>query len=138
MMNNGSSHIGTMLKSRRLVMAQTLSELATASAVSASHIGRIERGERFPSASVLRRVAKPLGLSEVELFTVAGYFTATPSDTSQSTTSDITGNLDGYVASVLAAEPVSKQCAIIGIFNILKAISNEPAVQTGHNARTSD
>ena len=136
-MNNSSNHIGTMLKSRRLVMAQTLSELAMVSGVSASHIGRIERGERFPSASVLRRVAEPLGLSEVELFTAAGYFTATPSDTSQSTTSNITNNLDGYVASVLTAEPVSKQRAIIEIFNILKAISNEPAEQTGDNAGTS-
>jgi len=41
--------------------------------VSASHLGRIERGERFPSGSVLRRIAGPLGFEEDELFTLAGY-----------------------------------------------------------------
>ena len=65
--------LGDMLKSRRLMMTQTLRELANATAVSQSYLGRIERGERFPSASVLRKIAQPLGFTEVELLTAAGY-----------------------------------------------------------------
>jgi len=43
----------------------TLRELASASDISASHLGRIEQGNRFPSARILRRIAKPLGFEEM-------------------------------------------------------------------------
>ncbi|MDP6501613.1 MAG: helix-turn-helix transcriptional regulator [Dehalococcoidales bacterium] len=42
----------------------TLRELAAASNVSASHLGRIERGECFPSAHVLQRISDPLGFKK--------------------------------------------------------------------------
>lgn len=127
-MRNDSNNLGQILKTRRLMMAHTLSELSMLSDVSTSHLARIERGERFPSASILRRIAKPLGLNEIELFTIAGYLPSTPPDTGQNTTPGSLYNLDSYVASVLASEPITKQRAIIGIFNILKAISSENKV----------
>jgi len=43
------------------------------SGVSSSHLRRIERGERFPSAAILRKIAKPLGFSESELLSLADY-----------------------------------------------------------------
>ncbi len=57
----------------------TLEELAATTRVSPSHLGRIERGERFPSARILRRLAKPLGFRESELLSLAGYLSPQPS-----------------------------------------------------------
>ena len=54
-------NLGILLKQQRLRIMLTLRELTTLSGVSSSHLGRIERGERFPSASILRKIAKPLG-----------------------------------------------------------------------------
>ncbi|MDO8687218.1 MAG: helix-turn-helix transcriptional regulator, partial [Dehalococcoidales bacterium] len=43
---NYKSHLGRIIKQQRLALPLTLQELAAKSAVSASHLGRIERGER--------------------------------------------------------------------------------------------
>ncbi len=93
------------------------------SGVSASHLGRIERGERFPSASVLRKIAKPLGFEEDELFTLAGYLSPHPSGIAEESPEYSGKRLDPYVASVLAREPVDAQRAVIGILTILKSIA---------------
>ena len=37
------------------------------------YLGRIEGGERFPSAHILRKIAKPLGFNEAELLSLTGY-----------------------------------------------------------------
>jgi transcriptional regulator with XRE-family HTH domain len=68
-----NNDLGKILKQRRVMVPLTLRELAVTSGVSSSHLGRIERGERFPSAHILRRIAKPLGCEETELLTLAGY-----------------------------------------------------------------
>ena len=104
----------------------TLQEFAHAAGVSASHLGRIERGERFPSARVLRRLAKPLEFDEGELFTLANYLSPQPSSTVGSETH--IGRLDPYVASVLSQESVDVQRTIIGILSILKSIASSMAV----------
>ncbi|MBA7629696.1 hypothetical protein ES703_37200 [subsurface metagenome] len=49
------NNLGKMLKLRRVMIPMTLQELARASDISPSHLGRIERGERYPSARILRR-----------------------------------------------------------------------------------
>ena len=67
------NNLGRILKQQRITVPLTLQELATVSGVSSSHLGRIERGERFPSAHILRKIAKPLGFDEDELFTLAGF-----------------------------------------------------------------
>jgi transcriptional regulator with XRE-family HTH domain len=97
----------------------TLRELATTSGVSASHLGRIERGERFPSAHILRKIAKPLGASESELLTLAGYLSPQPATGEAPST----GQLDPYVASVLSQEPVEIQRAAITILTVLKSMA---------------
>jgi transcriptional regulator with XRE-family HTH domain len=98
----------------------TLKELATTSGVSSSHLGRIERGERFPSARILRKIAKPLGASESELFTLAGYLPPQPATGAERPT---VGQLDPYVASVLSQEPVEIQRAVITVLTILKSMA---------------
>ncbi|HUV56560.1 MAG TPA: helix-turn-helix transcriptional regulator [Dehalococcoidales bacterium] len=112
--------LGRMIKQRRVMTGLTLHKLGAASGVSASHLGRIERGERFPSGHILRRIATPLGFDEVELLTLANYISP-QSPTAESETH--IGKLDPYVASVLAAEPVATQRTVIGILSILKSIA---------------
>jgi len=106
-------NLGEVIRRQRAMMALTLAELAERSGVSASHLGRIERGERFPSARTLRRIARPLGFDE-----------SLPEDG---------GQLDPYVATVLSQEPVSIQHAVVGIVAILKSIAESTTKQ-----KTSD
>lgn len=73
MTTDSRNDLGKILKQRRVMIPLTLQELSHAAGVSASHLGRIERGKRFPSAYILRRIAKPLGFKESELFTLANY-----------------------------------------------------------------
>lgn len=110
--------LGKILKQRRIMIPLTLMELAERTGVSPSHLNRIERGERFPSAFVLRRLAKPLSSNEIELFVSAGYMTP-PSSTEPSPGS---GRLDPYVASVLSEEPVEIQRSIVKILSIFKSM----------------
>ena len=93
------------------------------SGVSSSHLGRIERGERFPSAHILRKIAKPLDFEEAKLFTVAGYLSPRNSTVVEGQTQRNLGGLDPYVRSRLASEPVEVQRSIIGILSILRSLA---------------
>ena len=123
------NQIGSILKQQRISLPLTLQELAARSHVSASHLGRIERGERFPSARVLRRIAAPLGFEENELFALAGYLSAAPPRTGEHVPAYGGGQLDPYVARVLSREPAEVQRAVIGILSILRSIAK--TMQTG-------
>jgi len=102
----------------------TLQELATTSNVSASHLGRIERGERFPSARILRKIAKPLGFDEDELFTLAGFLSPPSSGVAEERYPSYgSRQLDPYVAKILSDEPVEVQRAVIGILTMLKSVA---------------
>ena len=127
--NNDINNLGKILKQRRLMISLTLREISTISGISSSHLGRIERGERFPSASVLRKIAKPLDFEESELFALAGYLSP------QSSTSPVnleynTRQLDPLVAMMLAQEPVEVQRTVITIFTILKSVAKGVALST--------
>jgi len=121
--NSYRNHIGGIIKQQRISMPLTLQELAGKAGVSASHLGRIERGERFPSAHILRKIAKPLGFEENELFTLAGYLSAQPSMIAESSPGYTGRQLDPYVARVLSQEPVEVQRAVIGILTMLRSIA---------------
>jgi len=121
--SNYKNHIGGIIKQQRISIPLTLQELAGKAGVSASHLGRIERGERFPSAHILRKVAGPLGFEENELFTLAGYLSAQPSMISESSPGYASRQLDPYVARVLSQEPVEVQRAVIGILTMLRSIA---------------
>jgi len=117
------NHIGLIIKQQRISLPLTLQELSKKTMVSASHLGRIERGERFPSAHILRKIAGPLGFEENELFTLAGYLSAPSSMISEAKLEYSTRQLDPYVARVLGQEPVEVQRAVIGILTMLRSIA---------------
>ena len=119
------SDLGEILRQQRVMLSLTLGELAEKSGISASHLGRIERGERFPSGRILRRLAKPLGFEENELFSLAGYLSPKTAAAVAEEGSAYAGarRLDPYVARMLAQEPVDVQRAVIGILSIMKSIS---------------
>ena len=117
------NHLGRVIKQQRMAMPLTLSELADASGVSSSHLGRIERGERFPSATILRRIARPLGFDESELFTLAGFLSPITTEDANKKSGDTVSRLDPYVAKVIAEEPIAIQRAVIGILSILKSMA---------------
>ncbi len=120
MVSESSINLGEVIRRQRVNVPLTVRELATMSGVSPSHLGRIERGERYPSARVLRRIAKPLGFTEDELFTLAGYLSPSSSGVAEANAVYGGSGVDPYVASVLAREPVDVQRALIAILAILK------------------
>ena len=120
-MGNTKSDLGRILKQRRVMVPMTLYELGHAADVSPSHLGRIERGERFPSARILRRLAKPLGMEEAELLTLAEYMS--PETSFHSCDHPQVSRVDPYVAAVLSEEPLEIQRAIIGILSVTKSIA---------------
>ena len=123
MVNNYSESLGSALKQQRISLSLTMRELAANSSVSASHLGRIERGERFPSAHILQKIAKPLGFDENELFMLAGFLSHRSPTTSENDPACGGERLDPYVARVLSQEPVDVQRIVIGILSILKSIA---------------
>ena len=94
------------------------------SGVSPSHLGRIEKGGRFPSARILRKIAEPLGFDENELFILAGYLSPQSLNIAETRGEYSGAQLDPYVSEVLSQEPIEVQRAVIGILNILKNIAN--------------
>lgn len=67
------NNLGPILRVRREERGLTISQLGREAGLSTSYLSRIEKGERFPSGFYLRRLAAPLGFSELELFKLAGF-----------------------------------------------------------------
>lgn len=123
-MDYANNDLGKILKQQRITIPLTLQELAAESKVSSSHLGRIERGERFPSARILRKIAKPLGFDEDELFTLAGFLSPQSSGVAEESGARYNSRqLDPYVARMLAEEPPEVQRSVIGILSLLKSIA---------------
>jgi len=118
-----SREFGRMLRRRRVMIPLTLRELAFQSGVSPSYLGRIERGERFPSANTLRKIAKPLVSNINDLFILAGYLPPQPDVVSGSSPGNHSNGLDPYVSHMLAQEPLEIQRAAISILSIIKGVS---------------
>ena len=129
-MEQNTGKLGEVLRQARATLRLTLSELSATSGVSSSHLGRIERGERFPSGSVLRKIAEPLGFEENEIFTLAGYLSSSSPGIAESHTPYGQGELDPYVARILAQEPVDVQRAVLGILSILKSMAKSLSKET--------
>jgi len=120
MTEENRNDLGKMLKRRRISLRLGLKEVADRSCVSSSYLGRIERGERFPSGQVLRKVAKPLGYEEAELLTLGGYLSREPSAAVEKPGRE---RLDPYVVTILSQEPMEVQRAVITILSMLKIIA---------------
>ena len=121
--SSDKNHLGGIIKQQRISLPLTLQELAARAGVSASHLGRIERGERFPSAHILQKIAKPLTFEEDELFTLAGYLSSQSPKIAEKSPGYGDQRLDPYVAWVLAQEPIEVQRAVLGMITILKSIA---------------
>jgi len=126
--NGDGRDLGIIIKQRRLAVALTLCQLAASSGVSPSHLGRIERGERFPSARILSKIAEPLRFGEDEILTLAGYLphrltVAEPGVGSENGVR----KPDPVVAGMLAREPLEVQRAVIVILSLLKSIAKSVA-----------
>ncbi len=118
-----NDNLGKMIRRQRMMVPLTLQELSALSGVSPSHLGRIERGGRFPSAHILRKIAGPLHFEENELFALAGYLSSQSPGIAETREEYSGGHLDPYVSSVLAQEPLEVQRAIIGILTLLKSMA---------------
>ncbi len=123
MANNKNKELGRIIRQQRLMVPLTLQELTVKSGVSASHLGRMERGERFPSARVLRKIAKPLGFKEEELFVFAGFLSPESATGPEKGEGNTNGQLDPYVARLLAQESVEVQRTLIAMLTILKNLA---------------
>lgn len=75
-----NTNLGEILGKRRVIKKLALRRLEEMSGVSKSYISRIEKGERYPSASALRQLAEPLGFGEIELFKIAGFLSKDEGD----------------------------------------------------------
>jgi len=111
--------LGRILKQRRLMRELTLVELARLSGVSPSYLARVERGQRYPSAKILRRIAEPLGFSVSEVLSLAGFL---PGEADKERASWVR-ELDPMVAMALSQEPVEVQRAALAIVNIIRAMA---------------
>ena len=120
---NCNQNIGEIIRKHRKSLRLTLSELSRMSGVSTTHLGRIEIGERFPSARILQKIAGPLGFDEGELFALAGYLSPQPSTAAGMMGEDSVKRLDPIVANTLRQEPVEVQRAVIGVLTMLKSIA---------------
>ena len=96
--DNNQENLGKIIRQQRGTLPLTFQQLATTPRVSASHLGCIERGNRFPSARILHKIARPLRLGEQELFTLDDYLSP---QTSAGVERSNGGQFDPYVATVL-------------------------------------
>ena len=123
MRDSSITNLGEIIRRRRVMIPLTLQQLATMAGVSSSHLGRIEKGKRFPSAHILQKIDKPLGFEEDELFTLAGYLSRQPYMVAEKPVEYNEKRLDPYVALMLSQEPVEVQRAAIAILSILKSLA---------------
>ena len=72
--------LGEIIKELRKRRGLTPKDLARSAGVHFSEIYRIEHGQRFPRAQTLKKLAKPLGISEIELFKLAGFLSEDESE----------------------------------------------------------
>jgi transcriptional regulator with XRE-family HTH domain len=123
MMTNHNKNLGKIIKQQRAMRGMTLRQLSEMSGVSSSHLGRIERGERFPSGRILQKISRPLNFSETELFKLAGFLSDQTLMIAEDSPYQGDGRLDPVVHMVLSQEPVQVQRAVIGILSILKSMT---------------
>jgi len=124
-MEERRKNLGKIVKKQRLAVALTLQDVTDQTGVSPSHLARIEKGERYPSATIVRKIAGPLGFEEKELLTLAGYLSPEPGMMGEKEPVYIRKGLDPHIAQVLSQEPVEVQRAIIDIFEIIKKLAGE-------------
>ena len=113
-MNERGKYLGELIRQRRITTVHKLCDLSTKTGISSSHLGRIERGERLPSAKVLKKIAEPLGFDVEELFMLAGFLSADTEHRSK---------LDPIIAEYLSSEPIAIQRIVLQIISLLETMA---------------
>ena len=103
-----SKKLGTLVKKARTENGFTQAELADmVDGLSASDIGKIERGEKEPETAVIKEMAKALGVTQVSLVSAAtGSGKSSAKQTSKSSSS---GSSSKQTAKSSSAKSSSKQ-----------------------------
>jgi len=117
------NNIGRIIKRRRVLLDITQSKLASLAGISSTLIGRVEKGERVPSARTLRKLADALHFDESELLIEAKYLSPQYSRLIEKNVGTGTMRLDPYVAIELSKEPLEVQRTVLAILAILKSIA---------------
>jgi len=126
MQDTNENSIGKIIKQQRILSDLSKGELAKRAGVHQTLIGRLERGERAPSARTLRKLAKVLGISEVELFMHADYLSKPASAKKIEEDTQIM-KLDPKVIFELSKETPATQRAVLTILKILRSFAAEIA-----------
>jgi transcriptional regulator with XRE-family HTH domain len=99
-MNKKRRSIGKIIRKQRKSIPLSLVQLSQMSGVSASHLARIENGERVASPKSLQRIAKPLGFDLNELLIRAGYISPEPPHSSEEQRNKLRAELSGLLERV--------------------------------------
>ena len=126
MQGTDKNKISNIIRQQRILLDLTISELGRKAGVSPSLVGRLERGERFPSARTLRKLAKVLGISEVELLMNADYLSIPASAKKIEEDTQIM-RLDPKVIFELSKETPATQRAVLTILKMLRGLVAEIA-----------
>ena len=131
MQDKSKDSIARIIKQQRILLELTQDELGKKVGVSHSLIGRIERGERFPSARTLRKLANVLDISEVELFIHADFLSQPVSSiSSRAIDEDMqTMKLDRKVLFELSRESLKTQRTVLAILKMLKSLAEDIAAE---------
>ncbi len=121
------NNIGRIIKRQRVLLDITQSKLASSAGVSTTLIGRVEKGERFPSARTLNKLAAALHFDESELLIEAKYLSPQYSRLIEKNVETGTMRLDPYVAIELSKEPLEVQRTVLAILTLLKSIAKDVA-----------
>ncbi len=121
-MDRNPGSIGHIIKELRSEAEMSVRRPATESGMPLSHLEWIEEDRRPPSVGALCRIAPPLGVSELDLLTIAGYV---PSSRRASSGNPRKGRLDPHVIAVLAQQPIEVQRTVISVFMALKYMARE-------------
>lgn len=119
-LHSNKSNIGSFVKQARVRAGLSRAQLGAMSMVSASYLARVENGQRFPSAKILRKLAPHLNVDEMELLVLAKYVTAGHNGISVAPRH---WELDPHVAELLSMETVEMQRAVIGILYMVKYVA---------------
>lgn len=117
-----NNNIGKIIKVRRAILGITQGKLASSAGISPALIGRVERGERIPSARALRKLANALNFDESELLIQARYVSPQYGGPLRNVGAGIL-KLDPYVAIELSKEPLEVQRTVVAILTMLKSIA---------------
>jgi len=125
--------IGRLIKHQRIFLGLTRAKLGEMAGLSSSVICRVERGERFPTARTLHKLAKVLDISEVELFIRADYLSEPESNKKIEEDTQIM-KLDPRVIFELSKEPVKTQRAVLTLLKMLRSIATDIASEAAEDS----